>query len=319
MKEKIIRVLTHREIIAIFLFLLFFIIFSNISAGFFSTRMLYVILLIGAELGIIAIGEALLITSGEIDLSVASVLVFSNFIALTLTNSGLPFPISVLIALAFGFLAGFLNGFITLRFKIPSFIVTLGGLLFWRAALAGLTYGEPTYYEEEPSFLFNLLGGKIGFVPRLFFWFLGFGVIFSILLTRTRFGNQVLATGGDKETARALGVNTDKIKLMCFMITSALAAFAGTAYLARSSYLDPIVATGVELEAIASAVIGGTMLTGGIGSIPSVAICAFLLKEIQVGIGTYGIRVEYYNVVVGALVVVAAIINSQIIRRIIKI
>jgi len=123
----------------------------------------------------------------------------------------------------------------------------------------------------------------------------------------------VFATGGDKDTAKALGVNTYRVKLTCFMISSGLAAFAGVAYLGYANYLDPIIATGVELEAIASAVIGGVLLTGGVGSILSAAICALLLKEIQVGIMTYGIPVEYYRVFVGALLVIGVIINRQVI------
>jgi len=318
MKEKITRILGRSEVIAIFLFLLFFIIFSNICTDFVSIDMFNIILLLGAELGIIAIGESLLIISGEIDLSVASVYVFSIFISLKLTNMGLPFPLSALIALAVGCFIGLLNGFITLRFKIPSFIVTLGGLLFWRALVAGITYGEPTYYEGGPSLLLGLLGGKIGFIPILFLCFLGFGIIFSILLTRTKFGNWVFATGGNRDTARALGVNTDRVKLTCFMIASGLAAFTGVSYIGHTNYLDPIIATGIELEAIASAVMGGVLLTGGVGSILSATICAFLLKVIQVGIMTYGIPVVYYKVVVGALLVIATITNSQIIRRLTK-
>jgi len=314
MKEKITRILGRSEIIVTFLFLLFFVFFSNICTDFFSIDMFSIILLLGAELGIIAIGEALLMISGEIDLSVASVYVFSIFITLELMNVvGLPFLLSALIAVAFGCLIGLLNGFITLRFKIPSFVVTLGGLLFWRSIISGITNGEPIYYKGGPSLFMGLLGEKIGFIPILFFWFLGFGIIFSILLTRTKFGNWVFATGGDRDTARALGVNTDRVKLTCFMISSGLAAFAGVAYLGYANYLDPIIATGVEMEAIASAVLGGVLLTGGVGSIFSTAICALLLKEIQVGTMTYGIVVEYYRVFVGVLLVIGVIINRQVI------
>jgi len=187
-----------------------------------------------------------------------------------------------------------------------------------RGLLIGVFGGHFFSYKGGPSLLLGLLGGKIGFIPILFLWLLGFGIIFSILLTRTKFGNWVFATGGDRDTARALGVNTDRVKLTCFMIASGLAAFAGVTYLSYANYLDPIVATGVELETIASALVGGVLLTGGVGSILSAAICAFLLKEIQVGIMTSGIPVEYYNVVVGVLLVIGVIINRQVIRKVTK-
>ncbi len=319
LKEEKPSLFLNSGVIVFCLFLLFFVFFAVISEEFFSLSMFSIILLTGAELGIIAIGVTLLIVCGEIDLSTASVFVFSNFVVLTFSNWGLPLYLSFLIALFYGCLAGFLNGFISLRFEIPSFIVTLGSLLFWRGALAGLTYGEPVYLGKKFSILFSLFGGQIWYFPKLFFWFLGFALFFGILLNHSKFGNWILATGGSSETARALGVNVYRTKLICFMISSALAAFAGAAYVVRSNYLDTVVATGFELEAIASAVVGGTLLSGGIGSIAGTALCSFLLKEIQVGIATLGIRAEYYNAVIGCLLVISAAINSQLIRKIIKI
>jgi ribose/xylose/arabinose/galactoside ABC-type transport system permease subunit len=128
----------------------------------------------------------------------------------------------------------------------------------------------------------------------------------------------VFAAGGNKEIARALGVRVDRVKLACFMITSTLAAFAGVAYIGRSNYLDPIVATGVELEAIASVVMGGILFSGGAGNLTNAIICAFLLKEVQAGMGVYGIPVVYYKVAIGALLILTVIANRQIIRRITK-
>ena len=316
MKEKILSITGRGEIVFPLLFLLFYVIFSNVATGFSSLGILHLMLLTGAELGIIAIGMSLLIISGEIDLSVASVFVFSTFIALTVVNKGLPFPLAALIALVCGCSIGFLNGCLVVKLRIPSFIVTLGGLLLWRAIVAGITSGEPTFYEGGPSLLLSSLGGKVGVVPNLFFWFLGLAIIFSIILTRTKFGNWVFAVGGDKETARALGVKADKVKIMCFMITSTLAAFAGVAYLGYSHYLDPIVATGLELETIASVVMGGILLSGGAGSLINAVICAFVLKEIQTGMAVYGIPVAYYKVAIGVLLVVTVIGNRQIIGRI---
>lgn len=305
-------------LISVLLFIIFFVIFANIAEGFFSASMFNVILLTGAELGTLTIGITLLIIAGEIDLSVASVFVFSNYVVLLLSNWGIPLPICILMALAYGAFAGFLNDFLSSRFRIPSFIVTLGTLIFWRSALAGFTNGEPTYYTGEASIIFKILGGQIGIFPNQFLWFLVFVIIFSLILTHSQFGNHILATGGNREIARALGVNTNQTKRVCFMISSMLAAFAGISYLARSSYLDPIVGTGMEFEAIAAAVIGGTVLTGGLGSVVGATVCAFLLKEIQIGMGAYGIHVEYYKVAVGILLVIAAVINNQITRKVFK-
>ncbi len=312
------RFIIRSELIVVLLLIVFFILFSRISLGFFSYSMLNVIFLTGSELGIIALGVTLLIISGEMDLSVASVFVFSNYIVLIGNQYGLPIFVSFLLGIGFGIGAGFLNGFFAIKFKIPSFVVTLGFMIFWRAVLAGLTNGEPTYYEGKRTLLFDVLGGQIGFIPNQFICFCILAILFSVILNRTKFGNWIMATGGSIQTARALGVNVDRTKMICFMISSALAAFAGATFLVRSSYLDPIVATGMELEAVAAAVIGGTILSGGIGSIIGTSISAFLLKEIQIGIATYGIRVEYYNVLVGILLMITAVINSAIIKKLIK-
>ena len=317
-KNSVKRIFLRSELVVVLLLLIFFLLFSRISAGFFSSSMMNVIFLTGSELGIIALGVTLLIISGEMDLSVASVFVFSNYVVLIGNQLGLPIILSFFLGIFFGIGAGFLNGFFTMRFKIPSFVVTLGFMIFWRAVLAGLTNGEPTYYEGTRTRLFEVLGGQIGFIPNQFIWFCILSVVFSIILNQTKFGNWILATGGSIQTARALGVNVYRTKMICFMISSALAAFAGASFLVRSSYLDPIVATGMELEAVAAAVIGGTILTGGIGSIIGTSICAFLLKEIQVGIATYGIRVEYYNVLVGILLMIAAVINNTLIKKLIQ-
>jgi len=311
--------LNNRNVtISVILFIAFFILFSNVARGFFSPSMLTVILLTGAELGTLTIGITLLLISGEIDLSVASVFVFSDYVVLILSSFGIPLPICFIFALVYGAFAGYLNGFLTMKFSIPSFVVTLGTLIFWRSAVAGLTNGEPTYYTGGDSVLLRILGGQIGIFPNQFLWLLVFVVIFSVILNHSQFGNHILATGGNKEVARALGVDTYKIKRLCFMISSTLASFAGISYLARSSYLDPIVATGMEFEAIAATVIGGTLLSGGSGTIVGATICAFLLKEIQIGAGTYGIKAEYYKVAVGILLVISAIINNLITRKIFK-
>jgi len=311
---------SHRNnLISAFLFVAFFVIFSLVSRGFFSGEMTNVILLTGAELGTITIGLTLLMISGEIDLSVASVFVFSDYIVMALTGIGVPLLASALIALCFGVAAGLLNGFLTLRFRIPSFVVTLGMLIFWRSAVAGLTNGESMSYTGPTSSpLLTVLGGQVGVLPAQFLWFLGFAVVGIVVLQYTRFGNHVFATGGNREIARALGVNTNRIKMLCFVICALLASFVGVTYMTRSSYLDPIVATGMEFEAVAASVIGGTLLVGGSGSLFAAAVCAFLLKEIQIGAGAYGVKTEFYQLVVGILLVLAATFNNFMTRRVFR-
>lgn len=163
-----------------------------------------------------------------------------------------------------------------------------------RGLLIGVFGGYFFSYKGGPSLLLGLLGGKIGFIPMLFLWFLGFGIIFSILLTQTKFGNWVFATGGDRDTARAIGVNTDRVKLTCFMIASGLAAFAGAAYLGRTRWFMTRIGMsnidyGLELEAICVAVMGGTSFFGGVGSIIAVCLAALAFSSFKSGLTLGGV------------------------------
>ena len=314
-KKKILWAIGHGEIVFLFLFLLFYVIFSNIATGFSSSGILHLILLVGAELGIITIGMSLLIISGEIDLSVASVFVFSTFITLTATNRGVPFALAALIALSCGCLIGLLNGCLTVKLRIPSFIVTLGGLLLWRAIVAGITSGEPTFYEREPSLFLSSLSGQVGLVPKLFFWFVGLAVIFSIVLTRTKFGNWVFAVGGDKETARALGVRADRVKIACFMITSTLAAFAGVTYLGTMKWFMSRVGMtqsgyGLELETICVAIMGGASFAGGVGSIPAACLAALAFSSFKNGFILMGISSYWLDVFAAILLITFVILHT---------
>jgi len=296
--------------------IIIFVMFTSISKEFIGPFILPGILLLGAELGIIAIGEALLIISGEIDLSVASVYGWGVVICTLLTNRGLPFPLSALIAVAFGCLIGLLNGFITLRFKVPSLITTLASMWVLRGLLIGVFGGYFFSYKGGPSLLLGLLEGKIGFIPRLFFWLLGFGIIFNILLTRTKFGNWVFATGGDKDTAKALGVNTYRVKLTCFMISSGLAAFAGVAYLGRTKWFMARIGMsnlgyGLELEAIFVAIMGGTSFSGGVGNISAVCLAALAFSSFKSGLTLAGISGYWLDAFVAILLIVFCVLQRQ--------
>ena len=289
--------------------------FTSFYREFIGPHILPGILLTGSTLGIMAIGMSLLIISGEIDLSVASVYGWGVFLATIPTNMGLPFPLSVLIALAFGCLVGFLNGFITLKFKIPSFITTLASMWILRGIEIGI-FGQGFFsYKAGPSLLLSSLSGKVGLVPKLFFWFLGLAVIFSIVLTRTKFGNWVFAVGGDKETARALGVRADRVKMACFMITSTLAAFAGVTYLGTMKWFMSRVGMtqsgyGLELETICVAIMGGTSFFGGVGSIPAVGLAALAFSSFKNGFILMGISSYWLDVFTAILLIIFVILHT---------
>ncbi len=294
-------------------FLVLFIIFSIFSSKFLTLRNFTGILTIVSELGIMAIGVAFLMIAGEFDLSVSSVYALSGFIFVTLANK-FNSPLAFVITLVIAAFIGFCNGTITLRAHIPSFITTLGMLLFLRGSLLAVTGGESVSYSSDaimPIILTRFIG--YGFRPS-HVWFLVLTLIFSIVLTNTRYGNWVFATGGKKEVARAMGVNINKVKVTNFMLSSLMASLSGCIVISRFNLANASFGTGMELEAIASAVIGGTFLTGGYGTIIGVFFGAFLMGMMRTGLVMIGAPAYWYQAFVGAILIIAATINLKLRR-----
>jgi len=292
-------------------FLILFIFFSIFSSKFLTLRNITGILTIVSELGIMAIGVAFLMIAGEFDLSVSSVYALSGFLFVTLANS-FNSPVAFIITLAIAAFIGFCNGMITLRAHIPSFITTLGMLLFLRGSLLAITGGESVSYKSDaimPTILSRFIG--YGFRPS-HIWFFLLTLLFSLVLTNTRYGNWVFATGGNKEVARAMGVNVNKVKVTNFMLSSLMASLSGCIVISRFNLANASFGTGMELEAIASAVIGGTLLTGGYGTIIGVFFGAFLMGMMRTGLVMIGAPAYWYQAFVGAILIIAATINLKL-------
>lgn len=294
-------------------FLVLLTIFSIFSSKFLTLRNITGILTIVSELGIMSVGVAFLMIAGEFDLSVSSVYALSGFLYVTLANS-FNSPLAFVITLAIAAFIGFCNGMITLRAKIPSFIATLGMMLFLRGSLLAVTGGESVSYSSDaimPTILTRFIG--YGFRPS-HIWFFVLTLIFSVLLTNTRYGNWVFATGGNKEVARAMGVNVNKVKVTNFMLSSLMASLSGCIVISRFNLANASFGTGMELEAIASAVIGGTFLTGGYGTIIGVFFGAFLMGMMRTGLVMIGAPAYWYQTFVGAILIIAAAINLKLSR-----
>src|SRR4030042_605297 len=292
-------------------FLVLLTIFSIFSSNFLTLRNITGILTIVSELGIVAIGVAFLMIAGEFDLSVSSVYAFSGFLFVTLAHK-YNSPLAFIITLAIAAFIGFCNGIITLRARIPSFIATLGMMLLLRGSLLAVTGGESVSYSSAaimPTILTRFIG--FGFLPS-HIWFLVLTLIFSIILTNTRYGNWVFATGGNREVARAMGVNTNKVKVTNFMLSALMASLSGCIVISRFNLANASFGTGMELEAIASAVIGGTFLTGGYGTIIGGFFGACLMGTMRTGLVMMGAPAYWYQTFVGAILIIAATINLKL-------
>ena len=288
-----------------------FIVFSSIAPNFLTLDSITGIASLVAELGIITIGEAFLIISGEFDLSVSGVYALAGTLFVVVANhthSAVGFAVAITVAL----LIGIINWAVTTRMGIPSFIATLGMSMITRGGLLAATGGQSIAYRADqvlPTALSKII--DYGVRPS-HFWFVLLTLLFSFLLFRTRYGNWVFSTGGDRETARARGINTSKVKLVNFILCAVLAAFSGCIAISRFKFANVAFGTGYELEAIAAAVIGGTFMFGGYGTIVGAALGASIVGMIRIGLVLAGAPGYFYRLFVGIILICAAYINNRI-------
>lgn len=265
-------------------------------------------------LGCLALGAGMLMIAGEFDLSIGSVYTFTAIIMAMLVGNGIDAFMAAPAALLVGAAIGLLNGALTLRFNLPSFIVTLGGLLFWRGAVLLINGAVQVRFDPNPVFN-ELFSGTLFGINAAFIWFIALCLVFYALLHRHRFGNHVFATGGNRSAATAIGVNTNAIKLIAFGIAGFMAAFAGILATTRVGSVQPGQGAGLELQAIAACVIGGLSLRGGRGSILGVFLGVMLIFTITDVLLLMRAPGFYLDMFIATLIVVASIFNHGLDRR----
>lgn len=306
------------ELAGVVFLVLLTIIFQIRSDGvFLSPQNLQGMLGLLPEMGLIAIGVTLLMICGEFDLSVGSVFALMPMIMAMLMEGGTPFAFAFSIALLAAAGIGFINGFITTRFSIPSFITTLGMLFVARSITVVISGGFPPLLPAGalPRWLFSVFVGPGDLLRMSFFWFVGVAIVATILLSHTNFGNWVRATGGYLPAAQSLGIPTARVKITCFIISSMLAGFAGTIQVVRLGAPLPSIGEGLELQAVAAAVIGGTALTGGIGTIFGGIVGAALIRVIDNGLVLSQVDANWFKMAIGSLTILAVIVNSWLLKR----
>jgi simple sugar transport system permease protein len=303
------------------LLVLMLVVFTSINPAFLSLTNVGNALTFTVELGLMALAMTLLMTAGEFDLSVGSVFGFTPVIMWALFNAGaMPLFPAFLVAIAIAVCIGAVNGLFVTRLAIPSFLVTLGMLLVVRGSALWLTSGFPQRtWNAGEQWLAELLVGDFYIgglrVYMSLIWFILIAVIFHLLLTRTRFGNWIQATGGSPGAARNRGVPTRRVKLILFMLSSAMAGLAGVISSIRVSAANPNSGTGYELEVIAMVVIGGTVLTGGRGTIIGTVLGVLILRLMRNGIVLIGVPGLAYNIFIGAIILGMMALHSALAQR----
>jgi simple sugar transport system permease protein len=289
--------------------------FYTLQPLFLSSTNVSTLLSITPELGIPALGITILMIAGEFDLSIGSVFGFTPLLAAEMINSGIATELAITLALLSSSLIGLTHGIITVKSGIPSFITTLGGMLIWRGAALLITGGQPRYFGVSGPVADLVVGPIFPPISAQLFLFFFIMTMLWVMLDRTRFGNHIYATGGSRDVARYMGVNTDYIKILCFILSSLLAGFGGIIQSIRLGVALPNQGDGLEFDAIAAAVIGGTSLRGGSGTVVGTAIGEFLSRIIENGLVIIGAPSYYFRLYIGVVLIVAVVLNLYIARR----
>ena len=321
-------------IIVVFVFLIFFAIsFSRrgLDAPFLSLAGTLNYLDVAAQVGIIATAVALLMIAGEFDLSIGSMVGFAGIImGIGITIWNLPVWLSILLAMVLATFLGAVNGFIVVRTGLPSFIVTLATLFIIRGASSVLTstVSPITYIPVDPGKIASdplaaifgwstpiTVGNQSGTLQVSIIWWILIAIVGVYVLGRTRFGNWIAGVGGSAAAARNLGVPVARVKIALFALTGLSAAVLAAIQTTRFTSADILRGTGDELDAITTAVIGGSLLTGGYGSVAGTALGALALGMASQGIVFADINADWYKIAIGTLLLVAVVLNSWIRRK----
>jgi simple sugar transport system permease protein len=312
------------------------------AGALYSLQGAMTFLTLAAELGILAAAVALLIIAGEFDLSIGSMIGFAGIvIGLTVKYMAFPLWAGIGTAFAVALLVGYLNGLITVKTRLPSFIVTLASLFILRGLSIGITRAVtgrtqiPYILDGVPdpataslfnghvlSGLFHWLG-EMGWIavksdgtpfvsglPMSIVWWLVITAVAGWILTETRFGNWIYAAGGDPVVARNVGVPVSLVKISLFIATACAATLLATIQVMEAGSADTVRGMLKEFEAIIAVVVGGVLLTGGYGTIYGAALGALIFGLVQMGIFYTGIDTDWFKVFLGIVILMAVLVNN---------
>ena len=285
-----------------------------LSPYFLSVSNFMNILLATSTIGVLAIAATFILSSGGLDLSLGSVLGLSGVAgAAVAVKMGLPTPFAVLATVGAGALAGFINGLIITRAFVPAFIVTLGMLGVARGVALVLSDGR-VIYGLPKAMVFLGQGRPLG-VPMPVIIFLAAAMIMHALLAYTRYGRHTLAIGDNENAARTAGINVEWHRLTLYTLSGGLAGLAGLLFATRINSGDPTAGLTYELTAITAAIIGGTNLFGGRGSILGTIIGALIMGVLQNGLNLLAVQSYYQQMAIGSVLILAVFIDQFQLRK----
>ena len=254
------------------------------------------------EKGLIALAMALLIISGEIDLSVAAIIALASTLMGMAVQAGFGTPALVVIGIGTGLACGAFNGLLVTRLGLPSIVVTIGTMSLFRG-IAYIILGDQAYKGYPSSFAFFGQGYVYWVVSFEFVLFLAAAAVFWFVLHRTSFGRVVFAIGNNPTAAAFSGIRVERVKFILFCLTGLMAGMAAVLITSRLASTRPSIAAGYELEVITMVVLGGVSILGGAGSITGVVLAAFIMGLVTFGLGLLNVPGIVMSIFIGALLI----------------
>lgn len=301
--------LRRREASIVIIAIALLIYFQTANSDFLSTESVRTLFQYFAATAIIAAGEVMLLICGEIDLSVGQVFALAPFIMYFAYQDGLPIWVGIILGLFVSALVGLLNGLITVFLRVPSFITTLGTLFLLNGINLTISNAFPVLTPQLGTF--NEVMGHGGYSEII--WAVVIVIVMQIILSYTRWGLYTVAAGGNLLGASETGVNVRAIKLRNFMLTSVFGGFAGILEAFRIQSIDPLAGgTAIMFAAVAGAVIGGTALAGGSGTIVGALLGTLVISIIKDGLTFIGVNANTFDLILGAAILVAMIVNVRL-------
>lgn len=291
------------------IFLVLCVVAGFLSDVFFTMNNVMNVLRQVSIIAIIASGMTLVILLSGIDLSVGAVMAFSGAILAGVLTAGFPLPIALLAAIGVGLLFGLFNGFVVARFGVPSFIATLATMVIARGFTLVYTKGYPLVVSNEP-YRFIGSGRFLGIPIPIIIMFVIFGFMYW-MLKYTSFGRYIYAIGGNEETAILAGINVKAIKIAVFGIAGMLSALSAIIYTSRLMSAQPTAGSGIELDAIAAVIIGGTSLAGGKGGVTGTLIGALIMGVLDNVLNLMNVSPFYQSIAKGLVILIAVLVDSK--------
>lgn len=261
------------------------------------------------EIGLIAIAMTFVIATGGIDLSVGSILgLVAILLGVFWQNVGMPLPMAIVAAIAAGTLAGFMNGFIITRFRVPPLIATLATLALYRGLAEGISQARSV--RGYPDWFYVLGQGQVLGVPTQLWILFAAAIIAAIILAYTRWGRTVYAIGSNEVASRFSGLSVEKTKLALYTASGFAASLAAVIFVSRVSTTRSDMGTGIELDAITAVVLGGTSIFGGRGTILGTIIGLCLIQALKNGLSLAGVKGDGTIMLIGAVLILAILVSN---------